>query len=66
MLADLNTELTMSQVDNFHYGDHQTREEEDAHTQDFLSLFSEANIFLPSTFCSHTGEIHTFTGITKK
>ena len=55
----------MSQVDNFYYGDHQTREEEDTHTQDFLSLLSEANIFLPFTFCSRQGERHTFTGITK-
>ena len=56
----------MAQVDCFHCGDHQTREEEDAHTPDFLSLLSEANIFLPSTFSSHTGERHIFTGFIKK
>jgi hypothetical protein len=56
----------MSQVDNFHYGDHQTREEDETHTHDFFSFLSEANIFLPSTFSSHQCERHTFTGIIKK
>ena len=61
-----NTELITSQADNFHCGFHQAREEEETHTADVLNLLSEADVFLPAAFLSHTGDRHTFTGITKK
>ena len=64
LLADFNTELTISQTDNYHIGDHQAREEEETHSADLFNLLTEAKVFLPATFPSHAGERHNFTGIT--